>query len=76
MRYRDRSQAADYLTNQLGVRTTAQGLADHAHKDTGPRYSLINGRALYLEADLNDWVERQAARPIARKVRARQQAAR
>jgi hypothetical protein len=66
MRYLDRKAAAQYLVEQCGVRTTAQGLADKASKRTGPRYSIINGRALYLPADLDAWVAEQASQPVRR----------
>jgi hypothetical protein len=66
MRYRNRPLSAEYLTAR-GVATTAQGLADKATDGTGPRYSIINGRALYTEADLDAWIAAQAARPVLRR---------
>lgn len=70
MKYRDRRLAAEYLTAQ-GVRTTAQGLADRASDGTSPRYSIVNGRALYTEADLDAWIDEQVSRPPVRRRKAK-----
>lgn len=72
--YKSREDAADYLTNTKGVKTTAQGLADKASRGDGPAYSIINGRALYMIEALDSWVAAQAARPVIRR-KAREQAA-
>lgn len=72
MRYLTRATAADYLTDEKGVKTTTQTLADKASAGAGPRYSIINGRALYTEADLDAWVAEQAARPVQRRRRSSQ----
>jgi hypothetical protein len=68
MQYLTRPRAAEHLTS-CGAETTAQGLADRASKGTGPRYSIINGRALYTKADLDTWLAEQAARPVVRRDR-------
>jgi len=73
MQYKSRTDAADYLTNTKGVKTTAQGLADKASRGEGPAYTIINGRALYTEEALDQWVAEQAARPVVRR-KAREQA--
>ena len=70
MRYLNRSGAAQLLVDTRGIRITAQGLADHAHRGTGPKYAIINGRALYTEDDPNAWIAEQAARPVMRRTSA------
>jgi hypothetical protein len=62
MRYRDRAGATEYLRT-LGIRLSDDRLRDLASRGGGPRYASINGRALYLDADLDDWIAEQAARP-------------
>lgn len=69
MRYRNRKLAAQYLTSDKGVQTSEQGLADKARRGQGPKYAIINNRALYTEADLDAWVAAQAARPVVRRSR-------
>jgi excisionase family DNA binding protein len=52
-----REQAAEYL----GV--TADTLAAHASRGTGPRYAKLSGRAVrYRLVDLDDWVESKLRR--------------
>lgn len=67
MRYRTRQLAAEFLTAQTTIRITEQALADKAHRGTGPKYTIVNGRALYTEGDLLTWVSDQAARPVIRR---------
>jgi hypothetical protein len=64
MTYMDRQRAAEYLQS-LGIQTTASGLENRAWRGGGPRYSIVNGRALYTKADLDAWVAEQVARPVA-----------
>lgn len=71
MKYRNRRLSADYLTNDKGIKTTEQGLADKASRGQGPKYVIVNGRALYTEADLDAWVAEQAARPVVLRRRRR-----
>lgn len=65
-RYRTRRLAAEYLTAQ-GVKKTEQGLADDASRGKGPKYGIVNGRAVYTDADLDAWITEQLARPITRR---------
>lgn len=53
--YLTRSRAAEHLTAR-GIPTTAQALADLAHRRTGPRYAIVRGRAVYRTADLDQWL--------------------
>lgn len=66
MRYRTRLAAAEYLTGS-GLETTAQGLADHASRGKGPKYGIVNGRAVYTDVDLDAWIAEQLARPVVRR---------
>jgi hypothetical protein len=61
VKFIDRSTATDYLRRDRGLRLTANTLKDRAHRGTGPRFRIINGRALYLHADLDAWVDEQMA---------------
>ena len=63
-----RKLAAEYL-NSRGIKTTEQGLADLARRDRGPKYGIVNGRAVYTEVDLDAWIAAQLARPITRRSR-------
>jgi hypothetical protein len=67
VKYLPRPRAAEFLRDSVGISISAQGLADRAHEGTGPRYSIINGRAVYTESDLVEWVAQQAARPVVRR---------
>ena len=66
--YLDRARAADYLAER-GITTSQQGLADRASRGIGPRYAIINGRAVYTQADLDAWIAEQVARPVIRRGR-------
>lgn len=70
--YLDRDGARDFLRNDLGVRIGDNALKDHASRETGPAYVLINGRALYKREDLIAWVQAQASRPVKRRKQAEQ----
>jgi len=65
-----RRLAAEHVTSQ-GVKTTEQGLADKASRGGGPKYSIINGRAVYTKTDLDAWIAEQAARPVVRRSKRR-----
>jgi hypothetical protein len=69
--YLDRDGARDYL-REGGVRIGDNALKDHASRDSGPAYRVINGRALYLREDLDAWVAEQAARPVMKRGRRQQ----
>lgn len=57
--YLDRIGARDYVRAQ-GIPVGDTSFANLASDGKGPRYSIINGRALYKPADLNAWIEAQA----------------
>lgn len=63
-----RDRARDRI-RERGVPIGEDGLKDHASRGTGPRYSIVNGRAVYTAADLDSWIEAQAARPVTRRVK-------
>jgi hypothetical protein len=65
-----RAAAAKHLTKK-GVPTTASALANQASDGIGPRYAIINGRAIYREADLDAWLTEQFATPVVRRSRRR-----
>jgi hypothetical protein len=64
--FKPREIAAEYLSSK-GIPTTAQGLADKASRGLGPRYAIVNGRAVYTQEWLDAWVAEQAARPVVRR---------
>ena len=66
MEYLTRQRASEYLTDK-GLPTTAQGLADQASDGKGPKYGLVRGRALYVQADLDAWLAAQISRPVLRR---------
>jgi hypothetical protein len=59
--YMVRDRATKFLKQQ-GVPVGETQLAGLARGGEGPRYYIINGRALYTENDLLDWIKQQAAR--------------
>jgi hypothetical protein len=71
MRYHDRPKATEHLRGR-GVRIGDTTLEYLASRGRGPRYAIVNGRAVYLAEDLDAWVDQQAARPPRRR---REQAA-
>jgi hypothetical protein len=71
MKRRNREGAAEYLTERSGVLFTAAALAARATKGTGPRFSIFNGRALYSDEALDEWLaaELSAESPSAKRGR-------
>lgn len=67
-KYLDRDGARDYLREQ-GVPIGDNALKDLHRRSSGPRYAIINGRALYTRDDLQAWVAEQAARPVQKRIR-------
>lgn len=72
--YLDRNGARDFHREQ-GVPLGDTALANLASDGKGPRYSIINGRALYKAADLTAWIEAQASVTPRRRRRAQPAAA-
>lgn len=64
-----RKTAAEWLSQRLGRRVTATALARHASEGTGPRYSMILGRATYRAGDLDRWVRSLIQEPSTRSAR-------
>jgi hypothetical protein len=60
-KYLTRRKATAYLNEVRGVPTGEHTLEMLAGKKLGPRYAMINGRALYTEENLDAWVDAQAA---------------
>jgi hypothetical protein len=60
--FKTRDQATEWL-RERGVPTSDSTLDVLANKGGGPKYSVINGRALYTEPDLLSWLEAQASQP-------------
>jgi hypothetical protein len=56
MRRRNRKEAAEYLTARSGILITETALAALATKGTGPRFSLVAGRASYADEALDEWL--------------------
>jgi hypothetical protein len=54
-RYLDRREAADYLTNQRGLRISRNTLQKMATLGGGPPYRVFGIRAIYEKADLESW---------------------
>lgn len=67
-----RPRAAEFLA-ATGLPIKSPALADMASRGVGPKYSLINGRAVYREEDLLDWLAAQI--PSAGPLRSRRRAA-
>ena len=55
-RYRDRKEAADYLTGR-GFKTSWRTLQKLASVGGGPAYQIFGSRALYTEENLDAYAE-------------------
>jgi hypothetical protein len=60
--YLDRKGATEFVRNQ-GVPAGNTALANLASDGKGPKYAIINGRALYKPEDLLKWISEQASAP-------------
>ena len=62
-----RSDATAFI-RERGIHLGTNRLAALASEGRGPRYSIVNGRALYREGDLIAWIDEQMrdARRISR----------
>jgi hypothetical protein len=58
----DRNSATKFVRDE-GVPVGKTALANLATNGTGPKYSIINGRALYKREDLLKWIAEQASAP-------------
>jgi hypothetical protein len=59
--YLTREKATEFIRNDCGVPIGDSRLGDLVHRGGGPRYSIINGRALYTAKDLLAWISEQAS---------------
>jgi hypothetical protein len=64
----DRNGSTCFIREQ-GVKAGDTALANLASDGKGPRYSIINGRALYKREDLLDWINREASAEPRRRSR-------
>jgi len=62
-RYLTRDQATKFLRQQ-GIPMGRTALEKLAVRGDGPRYVIINGRALYEAADILAWIVEQSVRPV------------
>jgi hypothetical protein len=62
-RYRDRAEAADYLTEDKGLKTSKNTLQKWATTGGGPLYRRFGNRAVYTVEDLDAWAERKLSAP-------------
>lgn len=60
--YLNRKSATDFIREQ-GVQMGNTALANLASNGGGPKYAVINGRALYQRDDLLKWIAEQASAP-------------
>jgi hypothetical protein len=60
--YRDRREAADYLTER-GFKTSWRTLQKLACVGGGPRYYIFGNRALYTDDDLDAYAEGKLSAP-------------
>lgn len=62
-RYLSREEAAQYLTEQRGLKVSKNTLQKWVTTGGGPGYRRFGKRAVYLIDDLNDWAERKLSAP-------------
>jgi hypothetical protein len=57
-------EAAQFLTEELGVPTSAGGLQNRRTDGTGPKFARVFGRIEYAEADIRAWVAEHRSRKV------------
>lgn len=62
-KYLERPEAAQYLTDELGLRVSKGTLQKWVTVGGGPAYRRFGKRAVYLISDLNEWAERKLSAP-------------
>lgn len=67
MKYLQRFPDARNYLREKGVDTGDTGLKDMASRGTGPKYAIVNGKAVYRPEWLDEWIEAQASRPVKRR---------
>ena len=63
IRYLDRREAAQYLTEQLGLKTSWRTLQKLATVGGGPTYRIFGIRAVYTAPDLDGWADAKLSAP-------------
>jgi hypothetical protein len=66
--YLPRNGSTGFIREQ-GIPLGDTALANLASDGKGPKYSIINGRALYKREDLLDWIDREASAEPRRRSR-------
>ena len=61
-RYRDRREAAEYLTER-GLKISRNTLQKMATVGGGPKYRRFGTRAVYTDADLDAWASAKLSAP-------------
>jgi hypothetical protein len=62
-KYLERPEAAQYLTEELGLRVSKLTLQKWVTTGGGPAYRRFGKRAVYIVDDLNEWAERKLSAP-------------
>ena len=62
-RYLDRREAAEYLTEQRGLRISKNTLQKMATTGGGPMYRRFGTRSVYTVADLDAWADAKLSAP-------------
>ena len=62
-RYLSRAETADYLKSR-GLPTAKTTLQKYATVGGGPRYRRFGNRAVYLQSDLDAWIDSKLSAPM------------
>lgn len=57
-----RPLAAKYVSQKTSIPTSPQALADLHRRGRGPAFSILRGRALYTQENLDSWIASELAR--------------
>lgn len=63
-KFRTRKEASAYISER-GLRCAPTTLQKYASIGGGPRYRRFGNRAVYLESDLDAWIEERLSGPLA-----------
>ena len=58
-RFINRDEAAEYLTNNLGLRVSKNTLQKYVTTGGGPEYQRFGRRAVYTTQGLSEWAEQK-----------------
>ncbi len=64
VRIRDGKDGATEFLRQRGAPISVATLRDLASKGKGPKYSIVNGRAVYSDEDLLAWLQSELSKPL------------